>query len=1066
MPSPARPVTLPDRTAPDWRPLDLTSSCLTTPEKHAIQPTKFTSPPTFSSRPHPILETPPRGRRDDFRKIMDGSVYQGSGTAQQSDDRDRADSRKRGRELEITSHLPYKAAKRARCDDPVDMRVPVFVENGPDLRLEDIASVKTRMQVAQMGRILPKQTRRACFDALEHFHGIIDDALDYLVKIQERQDSIDRRSRSRSHGPADLSRDSSLSRPQYSFEPKATAKRELKAPHRKIQDKWASTIPQNRTGLRLERSPPPRNGSRPGRRLIQGRRAPSPVLSRSSSIQSIGSDSGVDVGNSIKRTESPSKRILEFFNTCALKDMVDVASTPEDVATKIISHRPFADLGDVRSIEVMEERTNKNGKKRQASRNIGNAVLERCKDMWGGYDAVDGLVRKIEVLGRPVATEMQKWGINIFGAKSESKELELVNFDTLVRNAAKPLGSPAKDSGIGTPTTASSASSMSENLLDQKLKDSFLPQPAEMAEGVVMKDYQLVGLNWLNLMYQKGLSCILADDMGLGKTIQVISLLTHLISEGRSGPHLIVVPSSTLENWLREFKMFSPTVVVEPYYGSQNDRPTLREQIIDNRASINVIVTTYDLAVKADDSKFLRKKVRPDVCVFDEGHVLKNGNTDRYKQLIMLPANQRILLTGTPVQNNLQELAALLGFIMPDLCADHYDDLKYIFKHKAKTSDESHDALLSQERIERARSMISPFILRRKKAQVLKDIPAKHKRYVECEMTPLQQKMYDEAAKSPEAEEFCLTSPAIDAKMSEIASLNTNPTTLMQLRKLAISPLLANRVYTPAKMRQMARLLVNHPELPPKLNSKLKHKTTAEKIESIYDEIYWAGMEGIRSDFELHYDWCMQYEDKLGKFALKNDEWMESGKVQKLTELLLPWKANGDRVLIFSQFTNVLNMLECVMDTLNVNYFRLDGSTKVDDRQDMIDQFYAEPDVTVFLISTKAGGAGINLACANKVVIFDMSFNPQEDIQAENRAHRVGQTREVEVVRLVTKGTVEESMRRMGEGKVEMDLRISGEGEVATVTKTEANDSELQEKILAEEVKEEAEKVDSDMEDA
>jgi SWI/SNF-related matrix-associated actin-dependent regulator 1 of chromatin subfamily A len=158
--------------------------------------------------------------------------------------------------------------------------------------------------------------------------------------------------------------------------------------------------------------------------------------------------------------------------------------------------------------------------------------------------------------------------------------------------------------------------------------------------------------------------------------------------------------------------------------------------------------------------------------------------------------------------------------------------------------------------------------------------------------------------------------------------------------------------------------------------------------------------------------------------------------VTKLCELLIDFKAQGDRVLIFSQFVMVMDILEVVMENLQMKYFRLDGNTDINERQTMIDEFYANEDITVFLLSTKAGGAGINLACANKVIIFDSSFNPQDDIQAENRAHRVGQTRDVEVIRMVTRGTIEEKIYALGETKLALDDRVAGE---ATPEEKDAN---------------------------
>ena len=186
----------------------------------------------------------------------------------------------------------------------------------------------------------------------------------------------------------------------------------------------------------------------------------------------------------------------------------------------------------------------------------------------------------------------------------------------------------------------------------------------------------------------------------------------------------------------------------------------------------------------------------------------------------------------------------------------------------------------------------------------------------------------------------------------------------------------------------------------------------------------------------------------MSEFALQEDQWMDSGKVKALEELLMTYKVNGDRVLVFSQFVMVMNVLELVMETLNIQFFRLDGQTKIEERQSMIDEFEGNPEITVFLLSTKAGGAGINLACANKVVIFDSSFNPQDDIQAENRAHRVGQTRDVEVVRLVTRDTIEEQILALGETKLALDARVADNTDQAGAVKAENQGRKMVEEML------------------
>jgi len=364
-----------------------------------------------------------------------------------------------------------------------------------------------------------------------------------------------------------------------------------------------------------------------------------------------------------------------------------------------------------------------------------------------------------------------------------------------------------------------------------------------------------------------------------------------------------------------------------------------------------------------------------------------------------IPAKFRLLLTGTPLQNNLRELASLLGFILPSVFREHEEALEFVFSHRAKTTDENHAALLSAQRIVRARSMMAPFVLRRKKHQVLKHLPTKTRRVEYCEPSPSQHDIY--------AGEQARARAVIQSRLEGKKSGTETSNIMMALRQAAIHPLLFRRLYTDDKLRKMSRACLKEPEF------------AQSDIDLVYEDM------SVMTDFELH-TFCEKYSNAMSSFALRNAEWMDSGKVTALAALLDTYRANNDRVLIFSQFTMVMNILESVLETLDTRFFRLDGSTPIDERQDMIDAFHDDPSIPVFLLSTKAGGAGINLACANKVVIFDGSFNPQEDVQAENRAHRVGQRREVEVVRLVCRGTIEEQILRLGETKLMLDERVAG----------------------------------------
>lgn len=375
-----------------------------------------------------------------------------------------------------------------------------------------------------------------------------------------------------------------------------------------------------------------------------------------------------------------------------------------------------------------------------------------------------------------------------------------------------------------------------------------------------------------------------------------------------------------------------------------------------------------------------------------------------------IPAQFRLLLTGTPLQNNLSELASLLGFILPSVFREHRQDLEFIFSHKAKTTDDSHAALLSTQRIGRAKSMMNPFVLRRKKHQVLKHLPKKTRRLEYCEMTKSQTEVYEsEKAKALQV---------IEARAAGQKPTNDTANIMMALRKASIHPLLFRRLYDDKIISKMSKACLKEDEF------------RDSNVDLVYEDMT------VMTDFELH-GFCERYPSTMSDFQLRNDEWMDSGKVGKLCELLLAFKDNGDRALVFSQFVMMMNILEAVLETLGIRFFRLDGQTKIDERQDMIDQFYAEEDITVFLLSTKAGGAGINLACTNKVVIFDSSFNPQDDIQAENRAHRVGQKREVEVIRLVTRGTIEEQIHALGETKLALDDRVAGDAGAGSAVSAE-----------------------------
>ncbi|KTB11868.1 ATP-dependent helicase FUN30 [Nakaseomyces glabratus] len=540
----------------------------------------------------------------------------------------------------------------------------------------------------------------------------------------------------------------------------------------------------------------------------------------------------------------------------------------------------------------------------------------------------------------------------------------------------------------------------------------FRGRPKLLNPDVSLKDYQQTGINWLNLLYHNQISCILADDMGLGKTCQVISFLAYLKQIGQPSPHLIVVPSSTLENWLREFQKFCPSLKIEPYYGTQQERADLREILERNDGKYDVIVTTYNLAAgNKYDVSFLKTR-NFNVVVYDEGHMLKNSMSERFNKLMRIHANFRLLLTGTPLQNNLKELMSLLEFIMPNLFVSKKESLAAVFKQRAKTSDDNkgHNPLLAQQAITRAKTMMKPFILRRRKDQVLKHLPAKHVRTSYCAMNDTQREIYNREVKLVMEHKQMIrdgTLPEDKKERSKIEN-NSSKNLIMSLRKASIHPLLFRHIYDDAKIDKMCDAILDEPAYAENGNK-----------EYIREDM------SFMTDFELH-RLCCNFPNTLGDYQLKNDEWMNSGKVDALKKLLDDIiNKKREKVLIFTLFTQVLDILEKVLSTLNYKFLRLDGSTQVNDRQTMIDKFYDDNTIPIFMLSTRAGGFGINLVCANHVIIFDQSFNPHDDRQAADRAHRVGQTKEVTVTTLITKDSIEEKIFQLAKTKLALDSQVS-----------------------------------------
>ncbi|XP_074761673.1 SWI/SNF-related matrix-associated actin-dependent regulator of chromatin subfamily A containing DEAD/H box 1 isoform X2 [Athene noctua] len=528
-----------------------------------------------------------------------------------------------------------------------------------------------------------------------------------------------------------------------------------------------------------------------------------------------------------------------------------------------------------------------------------------------------------------------------------------------------------------------------------------IEQPSILNQSLELKPYQKIGLNWLALLHKHGLNGILADEMGLGKTIQAIAFLAYLYQEGNRGPHLIVVPASTLDNWIREVHLWCPELNVLFYYGSQEDRKHLRMDINNKVVDFNVIVTTYNCAISSSDDRGLFRRLKLNYAIFDEGHMLKNMSSVRYQHLMTINAKNRLLLTGTPVQNNLLELMSLLNFVMPHMFSSSTSEIRRMFSSKTKSAEEQ--SIYEKERIAHAKQIIKPFILRRVKDEVLKQLPPKKDLIELCAMSEKQEQLYCDLLNKLKK---TINSNEKNSDMGNV---------MMQLRKMANHPLLHRQHYTTEKLRAMSMLMLKEPT----------HCDANPDL--IFEDMT------VMTDFELHL-LCKQYSH-VSDFKLDMDQILDSGKFRALERILSDLKEKGDRVVLFSQFTMMLDILEVFLKHWQHRYIRLDGKTQISDRIHLIDQFNTDMGIFVFLLSTKAGGLGINLTSANVVILHDIDCNPYNDKQAEDRCHRVGQTREVKVIKLISKGTIEESMLKISQQKLklEQDMTAADSGEEGTI---------------------------------
>ncbi|KAK0604656.1 hypothetical protein LWI29_017882 [Acer saccharum] len=491
-----------------------------------------------------------------------------------------------------------------------------------------------------------------------------------------------------------------------------------------------------------------------------------------------------------------------------------------------------------------------------------------------------------------------------------------------------------------------------ENLNEEERVEKEQRELVPLLTGGKLKSYQIKGVKWLISLWQNGLNGILADQMGLGKTIQTISFLAHLKGKGLHGPYLVIAPLSTLSNWVNEISRFTPSINAIIYHGNKKERDELRRKHMPRAVGPNfpIVVTSYEVAL-SDAKRYLRHYSWK-YLVVDEGHRLKNPKCKLLKELKHLNVGNKLLLTGTPLQNNLAELWSLLHFILPDIFSS-LEEFQSWFDLSGKNNSEIMKEELEEKRkaqmVSKLHAILRPFLLRRMKSDVEQMLPRKKEIILYATLTEYQRNFQDH---------------------------------------------LINRT------------LENH---------------LREKVDTGF------------------YPPVEQIVEQCGKFRL-------------LDKLLARLFALKHKVLIFSQWTKILDIMDYYFSEKGFEVCRIDGNVKLDKRRKQIEEFNdVNSNFRIFLLSTRAGGLGINLTAADTCILYDSDWNPQMDLQAMDRCHRIGQTKPVHVYRLATAQSVEGRILKRAFSKLKLEHVVIAKGEFhhdGTNSNNNTNDME-EEDLLA-----------------
>ncbi|KAK4199216.1 putative ATP-dependent helicase [Triangularia verruculosa] len=673
--------------------------------------------------------------------------------------------------------------------------------------------------------------------------------------------------------------------------------------------------------------------------------------------------------------------------------------------------------------------------------------------------------------------------------------------------------------------------------------------------GGTMRDYQLEGLTWMYEICVQGMSGILADEMGLGKTIQTISLIALLREqENYLGPHLIVAPLSTLSNWMNEFHKWVPSIPVVMYHGTPEQRTDIFKNKINRHLDSGrptnkfpVVCTTYEMVIR---DRANLSKINWEFIIIDEGHRMKNFDSKLFRELKTFTSATRLLITGTPLQNNLKELWSLLNFLLPKIFRD-WEAFESWFDFSDLEDEEGTEEFIAdkakQELVKKMHVVLQPLLLRRVKADVAKYLPKKREYVLYAPMTRDQTDLYNaigdktidtraylenKVVERLTAASGSLSSPSRSTRSSRSSSVKPDTESEVTLSTARTSPASVKMEERPAPSGKNAFALMmgkrprGRPpkaatlakkqaaaaaaeaalpvrESPKKITTKRKaspapqspapksvktsrqstpgsvrgrprrgrksYKDADSDDDMLDDDAFEAKLaKQLEEETEIHSDMDEDAEEferaktlelakreistkKLGNpvmqlrlvcnsphhfYDCELDESIvtASGKMLLLDRLLPALFERGHKVLIFSQFNKQLDLLESYCSDLRGwPICRIDGSVAQEDRQAQIEDFNSNPELKIFLLTTRAGGQGINLASADTVILFDSDWNPQQDLQAQDRAHRIGQTRPVIVYRLATKDTVEDELLGSADAKRRLEKLVIKKGGFRTM---------------------------------